>query len=213
MLINLNRMSMPRTVPAAGFPHIKNLAAVRRAFSSLFGCPAKNGGFTLMELLIVIALIGVTLVFAVPTTREALTVNSLKKTTRLLIGLERQLRSEAVRDQMDYILVLNISEGSYYVMNPDMTPEKLLEVEKRAQKLPDGIIIRDVVKHKNEKITQGKVEIKFAKNNTSPPLVIHLAHDDEAMTLVVNPFLGVTALYDRYAEISMDDGLGRDTSN
>ena len=75
-----------------------------------------------MELLIVIALIGVTLVFAIPTTREALTVNSLKKTTRLLVGLERQLRSEAVRDQTDYILVLNISDNTYYVMSPDMTP-------------------------------------------------------------------------------------------
>lgn len=54
----------------------------------LCGRPSKNKGFTLMELIIVIALIGVTLVFAIPTTREALTVNSVfKKTTRLLVGL------------------------------------------------------------------------------------------------------------------------------
>lgn len=166
-----------------------------------------------MELLIVIALIGVTLALAIPTTREALTVNSLKKATRLLVGLERQLRSEAVRDQADYILVLSISDNTYYVMSPDMTPEKLQEVEKRARKLPGGVVIRDIVKEKNKKITQGKVEVMFARNNISPPLVIHLADEDEAMTLVINPFLGVTALYNRYEDISVDDGMGREVQS
>jgi len=203
---------MPQTDSAACLPQKHNEAAGRCAICRLCGRPSKNKGFTLMELIIVIALIGVTLVFAIPTTREALTVNSLKKTTRLLVGLERQLRSEAVRDQMDYILVLNISDNSYYVMTQDMTPEKLQEVEKKARKLPGGVVIRDVVRQKNKKISQGKVEVKFAKNNTSPPLIIHLAHEDEVMTLVMNPFLGVTALYDRYADISVDDGLGSDTA-
>jgi prepilin-type N-terminal cleavage/methylation domain-containing protein len=212
MLINLNPVSRSEEDSAACLPQKNNFAAGQRAFCPRCGCPSKNRGFTLMELLIVIALIGVTLVFAIPTTREALTVNSLKKTTRLLVGLERQLRSEAVRDQTDYILVLNISDNTYYVMSPDMTPEKLQEVEKRAQKLPGGVVIRDIVKQKNEKISQGKVEVLFARNNISPPLVIHLADGDEAMTLVINPFLGVTALYDHYADISVDDGMGRDTS-
>lgn len=179
--------------------------------TSITGTMNKRG-FTLVELLIVIALIGMVLALAVPTTREALMVNGLKKSSRLLIGLERQLRAEAVRDQADYILVLNIPEVSYHVITADMTPEKLLEVEKKAKKLPGGIAILDVIRGNNEKIADGKVEIKFGKNNISPPLVIHLAEEEDRMTLVVNPFLGVTAVYDHYADISLDDGLGRDTT-
>ena len=124
---------------------------------------ANRRGFTLVELLVVIALIGVVLALAVPTTREALTANDLKKASRQLIGLARQLRVEAVRDQVDYVLILNIPDASYFVATSDMTPEKRLEVEKRARKLPDGIVILDIVKQNNEKIADGKVHIKFGK--------------------------------------------------
>lgn len=176
------------------------------------GLLTEPSGFTLVELLIVIALIGVVLVLAVPTTRDALTVNALKKDSRQLIGLTRQLRADAVRDQTDYILVVNIPKASYFVITPDMTPEKLLEIEKQAKQLSDGVSILDIVREKNEKIAEGKVNIKFGKNNVGPPLVIHLAYEEDRMTLVVNPFLGVTAVYESYRDISVDDGLGRDAA-
>lgn len=169
-------------------------------------------GFTLIELIIVIALIGMILVLAMPTTRDAITVNNIKKVSRQLIGLERTLRVDAVRDQVDYILILDIPGASYYVITSDMTPEKQDEIKKNAKKFPDGVVVLDVVNQKNEKISNGVVKIKFGRNNVGSPQIIHLAEDEERMTLVFNPFLGVTAAYDQYMEISPDDGLGRDTA-
>lgn len=167
-------------------------------------------GFTLVELLVVIALFGIMLAFAVPSTRDVLTTDDLKKASRRLIGLERQLRADAVRDQVDYILVLNIPEASYYVITPDMTPEKRAEIEKLSRKLAGSVTIADVVNYRNEKISEGLLKIKFGKNNVSPPLIIHLAEEDRRMTLVINPFLGVTAVHDGYVDIRMEDGLGKD---
>jgi len=169
-------------------------------------------GFTLIELVVVMAIISMMFLLAVPATRDALTVNDLKKATRQFIGLERQLRVDAVREQVDYILHLDISHATYYVTESGMTPEKQDEVKKNAKKLPDGVAIADIVNHKKEKITDGIVKVKFGRNNIGAPLVIHLREDEERMTLVMNPFLGVTAVYDHYAEISPDDGLGKDAA-
>lgn len=170
----------------------------------------KPGGFTLIELLVVITLIGVFLALASPSMRDSLTVDKLKKASRQLIGLERKLRVEAVRDRTDYILCLDLAGATYWVITPDMTPEKVSEIKKAAGKLPADVSIVDIAAENNIKQSEGEVRIKFGKNNLSRPFVMHLAEGDDRMTLVVNPFLGVTAVYDRYADISMDDGLGKD---
>lgn len=170
---------------------------------------AKPLGFTLLELMVVIALIGIILVLVIPTTRDVLTGDNLKKTSRQLIGLERQLRVDAVRDQTDYILCLDLPASSYWVITSDMTPEKVHEVKENAKKLPADVVIMDIVGENNKKVSAGEVKIKFAKNNLCPPMIIHLGHGEDRMTLVVNPFLGITGVYDEYVDISVDEGLGR----
>lgn len=160
-------------------------------------------GFTLVELLLVIVLIGVVLVLAVPSMRDILSGDNLKKASRQFIGLERKLRGEAVRDQIDYILCLDLPNSTYWVLASDMTPEKQDEIKKIPKHLPSDIAILDVVGENNKKQSDGEVRIKFGKNNICSPAVIHLAYEEDKMTIVINPFLGVTDVYDKYVDFSM----------
>jgi len=162
---------------------------------------ARPLGFTLIELLLVIALIGVVLVLAVPSTRDVLTGDSLKNASRQLMGMEKKLRVEAVRDQMDYILCLDLPNSAYWVLASDMTPEKQDEIKKRPLHLPSGVVILDIVGENNKKQSKDEVRIKFGKKNICSPAVIHLAYEENRMTMIINPFLGVTDVYDKYVDI------------
>ncbi len=171
--------------------------------TSITGKLSKKG-FTLLELLLVIVLIGVILVLAVPSTRNALTGDSLKKASRQLIGLERKLRTEAVRDQLDYILSIDLSDFSYWVIASDMTPEKQAEIKKSRRHFPADVVIMDIVDENNNKKSAGEVKIVFKKNNVCTPAIIHLSYKEDKMTIVINPFLGVTDIYDQYMDIPIN---------
>jgi prepilin-type N-terminal cleavage/methylation domain-containing protein len=101
---------------------MKRHNAYRLACPRVSGYFAGSSGFTLVELLLVIVLMGVILVFAVPSTRDVLTGDNLKKASRQLIGMVQKLRVEAVRDQMEYILCLDLPNAAYWVLASDMTP-------------------------------------------------------------------------------------------
>jgi len=158
-------------------------------------------GFTLIELMLVIVLAGVVLVLAVPSTRDVLTGDNLKKASRQLIAMERKLRVEAVRDQINYVLCIDLPNSSYWVITSDMTPEKQSEIKKRPQHLPSNVAVMDIVDENNKKKSDGEIRINFEKNNVCSPTVIHLAYKEDRMTIVINPFLGVTDIYDKYVDI------------
>lgn len=160
-------------------------------------------GFTLLELMMVIMVIGVILFITAPAARDALTTDNLKKATRQIIGLEKNLRVDAVRDQLDYILNIDLAHSSFWVTTSDMTPEKQAEVKKNARLLPAGVTIADIVGVDNKKISRDVIKLKFGKNNICPPAVIHLAYEESRMTLVLNPFLGIDGIYDKYVDIEI----------
>jgi prepilin-type N-terminal cleavage/methylation domain-containing protein len=169
------------------------------------GCFAVSPGFTLVELLVVIILAGVIVALAVPSTRDVLTGDSLKKASRQFIGMERKLRGDAVRDQTDYILCIDLPKAAYWVVTSGMTTEKQDEIKKSPKHLPADVVIADIVDESNKKKSDGEARIVFRKNNICSPAVIHLSYEEDNMTIVINPFLGVTDIYDKYVDVSIND--------
>ena len=166
---------------------------------------AGSSGFTLLELLVIIVLAGVIVALAVPSKRDVLTGDSLKKASRQFIGMERKLSGEAVRDQIDYILCVDLPNSAYWVFASDMTPEKQDEIKKNQKHLPAEVVIADIVDENNKKKFDGEARIVFRKNNICSPAIIHLSYEEASMTIVINPFLGVTDIFDRYVDISVND--------
>jgi len=170
------------------------------AFSLQPNQPASSKGFTLIELSVVVFLIGLMLLIAVPKVRDTMLSDGLKTTVNHLTGTARELRSDAVRNQVDYILHLDIDNSLVWAHSADMTAEARDEMKKRAFNLPDEVKITDICLSGKEKVTDGEALIMFSRKDYMHPAVVHLAQNDQRFTLVFEPFLSSVRTCDKYID-------------
>ena len=165
----------------------------------------RERGYTLIELSVVVLLIGMMLFLAVPRVRDTLLNDNLKAAARSLIGAAQEMRNESVREQTDYLLHLDIDTPAFWTASADTTAEKRAELRKAAVRLPEGIRITDVRQADEVKKSEGEVAIRFFRRGYAEPAVIHLAKDDRAMTLVLNPFLQSVTVHEKYVDFSFNE--------
>ena len=162
--------------------------------------PSSYKGFTLIELSVVVFLIGLMLLIAVPKVRDTILSDGLKTAVNHLTGTARELRSDAVRNQVDYILHLDLDNNLIWAHSADITPEARDEIKKRAFKLREEVDILDVYLFGKEKITHGEALIRFSRKDYMHPAVVHLAQNERRFTLVFEPFLSTVRTYNKYVD-------------
>ena len=158
-------------------------------------------GFTLIEMAVVVLLTGVLVGIAVPRVKDTIAGDRLKKTTRQIIAVSRDLRNDSVREQVDYELYFDIDNGAFWKCSSDMTSEKRAEVKRRALKLPDGVGFRDIRIYGAAKKTHGEAVVRFFKQGYMQPAVVHLMDGDKNMTLIFNPFITRVKIQDDYVDV------------
>ncbi|PIP09147.1 MAG: hypothetical protein COX51_00270 [Syntrophobacteraceae bacterium CG23_combo_of_CG06-09_8_20_14_all_50_8] len=164
----------------------------------------KKNGYTLVELAVVVFLLGLMLFLAVPRVRENLVGDGIRTAVRRLVGAVRELRADAIREQMDYVLHLDLNSHAFWTYSLDMTPEKRDEKKRAAFHFPEGVIIADVSQIGVEKKSDGEITVKFFKKGHVQPTVIHLKKDDRYFTLALFPFSSSVKVYERYADVTAD---------
>jgi len=160
-----------------------------------------KNGFTLIELTVVVFLIGLMLLITVPRVRDTMLTDGLKSTVIYLTNTARELRSDAVRNQVNYVLHLDLDNHRIWTYSADMTPEAREEMKAKSFHLPEGITIQDIYCYGNDKITDGEATVTFFKKGYVQPAVLHLARGDKFFTLIINPFLSTIKSCDKYVDI------------
>ena len=162
----------------------------------------KRSGYTLIELVLVVFLVGLMLFLAVPKVRDSLINDALAASVRRTIGVARGLRADAVREQLDYVLQLDLKNNVFWIYSVDMTPEKQAERKAAAFRLPEGVKIADTSQPIVGKKVDGETSIKFYKQGYIQPTVIHLAREDRFATIVLAPFLSTIKVYEKYVDVT-----------
>ncbi|MBN1828104.1 MAG: prepilin-type N-terminal cleavage/methylation domain-containing protein [Deltaproteobacteria bacterium] len=159
-------------------------------------------GFTLIEITVVLFLLVILLSLSLPRVRGVLFDDDIETATAHLGRAVRTLRNDALLNQVDQYLYLDIAEGKIWRGAADLSPEKLDEKKERAYRLPGAVRIADVVT--TEKMTSGIAAILFSRDRYAQPAVIHLVRQNRHRTLVVHPFIRSIDCYDDYREIDFE---------
>lgn len=157
-------------------------------------------GFTLIELAVVVFLIGLILFLSAPTVRNSLLRDDLQSAVNSIAATATNLRNDAVRDGVTYILNINIDDSLFWTYSADMTPGKKADMKRASFKFPEGVKIVGAAFATGEKKTDGNMAIVFYQNGIVQPAIIYLAYADRQVTLIFEPFLNKTRIYDRYVE-------------
>ena len=158
-----------------------------------------KGGFTLLELIVVIALMGIMLVFTVPRFHETLFLDETKTGSRWIIGKIQALKEAAVRTQKHCTLHIDLDSERFWETDASMSAEDLENAALNAAALPSGLKIADIEYPIRGKINSGRTEITFYKNGYSDKVLIHLQDGEEYVSYLIEPFLSEVARYETYA--------------
>lgn len=165
--------------------------------------PGDAGGFTLIELTIVIFVMAIISAIAIPRLRDLAAVE-LASTARRLSNTTRLLFEEAAFRNATFALNFDLENQVYWVTRferetGEFTDDTSLLTDRVV--LPPDIRILDVVVPAFGKIAEGIVPTYFHPEGFADPAVIHLvdAHDN-AYTVRVNPVRGIGEVFDGYQD-------------
>jgi prepilin-type N-terminal cleavage/methylation domain-containing protein len=159
----------------------------------------RNNGFTLIELIVVIALISLMLFFSLPRLQNNPFLNDSKTSARWLIGKVQALKESAIRDQKQYSLHFDLDSGRIWETNESMSEDDYESSALNSYALPEDVRIIDVEYPAKEKITSGHTEITFYKAGYTDKAFVHMQEGETYLSLLIEPFLSNVQVFEEYA--------------
>lgn len=154
-----------------------------------------NRAFTLVEMVVVTALIGIMLVVAIPRLGGGLFSDGSDETARYIIGTVRQLKQKAITDQKTYLLNVSPNIQRIWVTNADMAETDASSARDEGYRLPRGIRIDHVALPGSERVSSGTIPIGFYAQGYSDKAIIRMrTNDGERLAFHIEPFLSTTEL-------------------
>jgi len=148
-----------------------------------------------MELVVVVVLIGMMTALAVPRFRQLIFENSLKSSSRKLIGLLDRVSGKAAGDQEGLWLRFDLSADRIWLADRETGDFSL--------SLPPEVDLVEVTSddpddpEREKRVTEGETAIWFSARGYVTRTLIRLQNDEgDALTIYLSPFLGVTRVFD-----------------
>jgi len=162
------------------------------------GC--NNRGFTLVELVVVMLVLGIVAAITMPRVGGMLDRQNMRRTINVVRGTARYLQARAALTKRTYRLTLDLDKQT---MSACYLTEESCQKERnrvlRDYAFPPSVYVLDIMNLAGEKIEEGEVGTHFYPSGDAEPSVIHLSGSGtERMTLVIEPLTGRLKVLDGY---------------
>ena len=160
------------------------------------------GGFTLIELSMVIFLTGLIVSMVLPQIRDAALSDTLKNTAMVLTSTVNEIRHQAIKDNRECLLKFNFETKRFRADLAWITDEERNLAETLSFSLPPDIDVMDICFKDGSVYTSQEVSIPFSREGYITPAVIHLSSKDgRRFSFILRPFLGDACVVEEYIEI------------
>jgi len=164
--------------------------------------PPSRAGFTLLELLIVITIIGITLGYIGPRIRFSVFSSDMDASARYIMTMMQFARSSAITRHEDYVVHFDLARSLVGVYPAPTSSGEIPEMEKKIE-LRKGVVITAIKTPYKPKKEEGEVDIRVSKDGIVEQGIIYLeGAGAKVYTLVIKPYSGGLKIYDHYVEIS-----------
>lgn len=163
---------------------------------------AKNRGFTLIELMVVMLLISIILAVAIPRFDSTPLQDPGKKFSRWMINAVRHLRASAIQTQNVQALVVDLSEQRLWMIHEEMSDEERIAAAEDAFKVDRSMRIVNAQYPDRERINSGTIDIRFYPAGFSDQVLLHIEDEDaERISYLIEPLLPKLKIVEEWIEL------------
>ncbi len=147
-------------------------------------------GFTLIEMIVVTALISIMLVVALPRLDGGIFSDGSDETARWIIANVRQLKEKAIVEQKTYLLNVSPDVQQLWITEADAADTDANAAREKGYTLPRGVNIDHVAFPQIGRFSSGTIPIGFYPKGYSDKAVIRIrTNDGDRLAFFIEPFL------------------------
>lgn len=163
----------------------------------------RRAGYTLLELIVVMALIGIVFFFAIPRFEGFFFSDDAKRSSRWLIGKLQALREEAQRTRRLQVLHIELDTGRLWETSEAMTAAEMDRALLRAQTLPGGGRVVSVEFAQQGRANAGRADVRFFGDGHTDRVLIHVKSGDTYTSFLLEPFISQVRMFEQV--VGFDD--------
>ncbi len=150
-----------------------------------------RAGYTMLELVVVVFLIGLFVVVSTPSFRQNVLYNPLKSSARKVIGIINTARNDANKQRKKQIVHLDLDQRKIW-RSKDSEDNKIAREQKEQEMyaLPDTVGLAAVLTKDGQRKERGQFDLWISGQGYTEETIIHLTDDSgNKVSLHISTFL------------------------